>query len=153
VALLKISAKLVIRPATVDLRLAYAKYLGYLDAYAKMYQIITDGSWTLKTLTNVELIEVFVSKSVWHGSYSKLFPKVKTFPPLKKWLEGGPDAPSNMDVFGVEKQLYTFKDLKDVLENLEERAKKTKRKVSDTVQKGSSKRKEKSTGKGKEHAL
>jgi hypothetical protein len=151
VALLQIPAPLLVCPTNVDLRLAYAKYQGYLKANAKMYQMVANGSWTMKTLTGVELIEVFVSKSVWHSSYSKLFPKVKNFALLQKWLENAKDAPSSLDVFGAEKQTYTFKDLKDVLETLEAaRAKKGKRKGSDSMPKGSPKRKEKKvTGKGK----
>lgn len=118
--ILKISQSLIVRPKVAHLRISYAKYLGYLQAQIDMHQMVADGTWTLKTLTGDELIEVFVSKSVWHANYSKLFPRVKNFPLLVKWLGNVADAPSNMEIFGVEKGTYTFKDLKEVLERMEE---------------------------------
>jgi hypothetical protein len=95
--------------------LAYAKYLGFLSAQAEMHRMISDGSWTLGKVNSDTLIEVFVSKSVWHAHYSKLFPHVKRFPNLLKWLENGDDAPSSVDIFGVVKAGYSFKDLRVIL--------------------------------------
>jgi hypothetical protein len=150
--LLNIPPPLLIRPATVDLCLSWSKYQAYLKAHTKLYQMIADGMWTLKKPTTVELVEVFVSKSVWHGSYSKLFSKVKNYSLIQKWLESAGGAPSNLKIFGVEKQVYMFKDLKDAMDGMDEaRTKKGKRKVSDSALKGASKKKV--TGKGKERTM
>jgi hypothetical protein len=119
VALLEIPAALITRPKAVDLRLAYAKYQGYLKAQADMFVMIAEGTWTLKTLTGDELIEVFVSKSVWHANYRKLFPKVAKHAALLRWLQGGAGAPTNVEIFGAEKQTFNFRDLGKVLSVLE----------------------------------
>jgi hypothetical protein len=41
---------------------------------------------------------------------------VKVGSPLMKWLENGDDAPCGVDVFGVEKLQYMFKDLRALLD-------------------------------------
>src|ERR1700730_2435608 len=66
-SILKIPPGLIIHQRAVDLCLAYAKYHGYLKAQAEMQRMIVEGSWPLKTLTSDELIEVFVSKSIWQA--------------------------------------------------------------------------------------
>jgi hypothetical protein len=81
--------------------------------------MVSDGSWMLNQPTSDEIIEIFVSKSVWHANYSKLFPRARNFEVVLQWLEHGHNSPSNVDVFGVEKQFYSFKDLRDVLDKLE----------------------------------
>jgi hypothetical protein len=117
VAHLGIPQTLVSRSKLSDIRLAWSKYKGYLKAQADLFRMIKDGTWTLKKPTSDELIEVFVSRSVWHDKYRKVFPMVVPASPLHHWLENDSDAPSNIDIFGEEKQLYNFKDLKRVLES------------------------------------
>jgi hypothetical protein len=42
----------------------------------------------------------------------KYFSKVSNHPLLMEWLENEPeDCPSDLDVWGVQKSSYTFKDL------------------------------------------
>ena len=108
-----------------------------------MLVMIGAGTWTLPAFTNNKLIEVFVSKSTWHSKYSKLFPQVKNYPNLAAWFDHGLGCPSDFDVFGIEKQSYTFKDLEDVLDDL--RKKRLKRKGGDGV---GAKR---ASSKGKQH--
>jgi hypothetical protein len=91
-----------------------------------MYDMIKTGSWSQGQLTGDDLVELFVSKSVYHANYTKLFPKAKEYAELEKWLDGSKDAPSNFELFGVEKQLYTFKDLKTILETYELQGKRKK---------------------------
>jgi hypothetical protein len=149
--LLNIPALLTICPkGSVDVHLAYTKYQGYLQAHSDMLRMLSDGSWTLKRPSSDELVEVFVSKSVWHANYSKLFPKARGFPAVLKWLEHGHDLPSNMDIFGVEKQSYSFRDLREVLDDLEViRTTKGKRKAKDSVDEGSQKKKQKKSSSSK----
>lgn len=142
--LLNIPKALTIRPKVVDLRFAYAKYEGYLKAQADMYRMITAGTWPLKSLTTDELIEIFVSKSVWHANYSKLFPKVKDHSDLVRWLLNDEGAPSNVDVFGVAKQVYTFKDLQAFLDTTSSRVE--KRKARGSVGESSRKKEKKASG-------
>jgi hypothetical protein len=109
---LAIPASLTTHSKSTDLRLAYAKYQGFLHAQAEMYHMIKKGTWALRTPTTDELIEVFVSRSVWHDKYCKIFPKVNNHPQIEKWLKNdGVDVPPNTEVFGFEKQSYNFKDL------------------------------------------
>jgi hypothetical protein len=135
---LNISLALTTCPKAVDLCLAYAKYRGYLKAQSEMYQMVAEGSWKLKSLTSDDLITVFISRSVWHASYSKLLSQVAFHPELLSWLENHVDVPPNVNVFSVEKQAYTFKDLKDYLERKRARVlrEKGKRKMSVGVDQG-----------------
>jgi hypothetical protein len=80
--------------------------------------MIAAGTWTLPTLTNDKLIEIFMLKSTWHERYSKLFPQVQAYPCLVAWLEHAPDAVSVVTLFGVAKQTYMFQDLEGLLEDL-----------------------------------
>ena len=64
------------------------------------------------------------------------------------WFEGSGDAPSNFDLFGIEKQSYTLKDLEDVLEKLKKE--KLKRKGKESKVGGSKKEKKHSSRKGKQ---
>ena len=77
--------------------------------------MVEDGTWTGDLPASDQLVEVFVSKSVWHAYYQKLFPEVSRHPLLLKWLMRENDAPSNLELFGKEKNLYKFSDLKEVL--------------------------------------
>jgi hypothetical protein len=86
----------------------------------------SEGTWPIKVPVMSELIECFVSKTVWHAKYTPYFPKVKKYPELEEWLRNGPAARDGIDIFGYEKTVYGFLDLKDVLANLEKGDKKVK---------------------------
>jgi hypothetical protein len=47
-------------------------------AQNKLLQMIKDGSWpqNIKRPGGDELVEVFVSKTVWHEKYRKFFPGI-----------------------------------------------------------------------------
>jgi hypothetical protein len=135
ISLLGISLALTTRPKFVDLRLAYSKYIAYLRAQTEMHRMIHDGTWTLDPVSADDLVEIFVSKSVYHANYSKLFGKAQEYPQIMSWLRNDNDCSSSYDVFGVQKSLYTFRDLKAVLEGLDpksgESSGKGKRKAGD----------------------
>lgn len=113
IVLLNISPALTTRPKMVDLRLAYAKYQGYLRAQSDMHHMIKASTWTLDPVSSDELIEIFVSRSVYRANYVKLFPQARNYPELLAWLKG--DLESGVDIFGLQKSVYTFKDLRMVL--------------------------------------
>jgi len=119
VTFLKIPVTLTVRPKIADICISYAKYQAIVKAQANIQEMVAKGTWTLKRLTSDKLVEVFVSKTVWHAHYQKLFPRIKAFPLLVKWLENAEDAPSTFDLFGFEKGVVLFKDLKDFLETHE----------------------------------
>jgi hypothetical protein len=149
-SLLNIPAHLAVRSSNTDVRTSYMKYQEFLRARSVMLEMIGAGTWTLPALTNDKLIEIFVSKSTWHGRYSKLFPQVQAYPRLVAWLEHAPNAPSGAELFGVAKQTYMFQDLEDLLEDLK-KEKLMKRKGRESGEVTSSKRdKKSSSSKGKQ---
>jgi hypothetical protein len=132
IAHLNIPLALTSRPKHVEIHVAYSKYLGVHSAQENMNRMISDGIWPFKLLSTDTLVEIFVSKSVWYTHYVKIFPRAEKFPELVKWLECAEDAPSGGSIFGVQKQTYTFKDLKNALEVLEASAyKKGKKRMRD----------------------
>jgi hypothetical protein len=143
IKILDIPVHLTDRPqGTADLRIAYTKYEALLEAKAKLLRMRNNGSWTLRKPKSEELTEIFVSKTVWHSKYTKLFPVAKDHPHLMKWLENTPDAPANTDIFGVEKNAYSFKDLASFIQKAGEVAsKKGKRKAKGSVSEGGQKKK------------
>ena len=78
----------------------------------------------------MELVELFVSKSFWHSHVNKYCSQVSDHPLMVEWLENGEDKPFDLDVWGVEKSNYTFKDLIAYLEQVKKKGKR-KAKVAD----------------------
>lgn len=76
---------------------------------------IAAGTWVGKKPTKLDVIELFISRTMFHDSYRPLFSKIDKYPTMLEWLVGGPDAPSDLDAWGVEKDAYTFKDLKEFM--------------------------------------
>jgi hypothetical protein len=142
-SLLNIPAHLAVRSSNTDVHTLYMKYQEYLQARSVMLEMIAAGTWTLPTLTNDKLIEIFVSKSTWHSRYSKLFPQVQAYPHLVAWLEHTSDAVSGATLFGVAKQTYMFQDLEGLLEDFKKE--KMKRKGRESGEANSSKRDKKSS--------
>ena len=60
------------------------------------------GTWTRPTKPTVQdITEVFMSRSGYFNHPCLLFPKVElALPEMKKWLEGGKDAPEQSVVWG-----------------------------------------------------
>jgi hypothetical protein len=116
------------------LQLSYKKYKAHLEACHTYDQMVLDGSWPGNKLTAVDLVELFVSKSFWHSHVKKYCSQVSNHPLMVEWLENGEDKPSDLDVWGIEKSNYTFKDLIGYLEQAKEKKKgkgKKKMKVAD----------------------
>jgi hypothetical protein len=134
ISLLQISPAVTTRPKVVDLRLAYSKYTAYLRANSEMLRMINDSTWPYpEKLPTDDLVEVFVSRSVFHASYQKLFSRAQEHPQILAWLLNDHDSPSSYDIFGVQKSVYTFRDLKRVLDSADGggSSSKGKRKASD----------------------
>jgi hypothetical protein len=106
---------LLLHERVTTLRLTYAKYL----AIRKMIQDVSDmeraGNWTYPKPTVQDIAEVFMSRSGYFNRPRNLFPKVElALPEMKKWLEGGEDAPEQNVVWGDKEP--SFKNLKDILD-------------------------------------
>ena len=108
-----------------SLHVSYQKYKAHLEASHTYDRMIADGSWTGKKLFAVDFIELFVSKSFWHSHVKKYFSRVANHPLLVAWLENIPeDRPSDLEVWGMEKSSYTFKDLDAFLQQAAGKGKK-----------------------------
>ena len=83
-----------------------------------LYCIKAEGTWHIQQPTSDEIVVLFISKSSWPENYMKLFPQAETFEDLVDWLKQSADAPMNMELWGVEKGLYSFKDLGDLCQGL-----------------------------------
>jgi hypothetical protein len=102
---------------STDLRTAYKKYLGYLDANLMMEKMVAAKTWPGKKPSDTDIIECFICKTSWHDYYKLSFPKVSSYPIMVKWLEGGDDVPSALEAWGVEKSVYVFRDLIEFVNN------------------------------------
>jgi hypothetical protein len=60
---------------------------------------------------------LFVSKSFFHSHYRRFFSKVAEYPEMVAWLENSEDQLDDVDLWGLEKTLYVFKDLDVWLQN------------------------------------
>jgi hypothetical protein len=89
----------------IDLRMAYAKYLAIQDVDKRLAKMRTDKTWTQKS-TFTDIIQVFMSKSVYHRSPAKIFPLAPSYPLMEKWLLNTEDAPTNDEVWKGKKQTY-----------------------------------------------
>ena len=125
----------------VDIHLAWGKYKGIQAAQGLYYRMKNDGTWAEPPISIDDIMELFVSKTVFHRNYWKLFPLVTKFPALEAWLEQGSDAPLDGDVWVDVKTVYTFADLQKNLERLEKKVKKGKRKADDDGGEGKSHKK------------
>lgn len=138
------------------LPLCYEKWKAYLVATNTYQKMRKEGTWTGKTMTTKDMIELFVSKSHFHSHFRKSFSKVSDYPEMVAWLnrEGDTNNPKyNSLVWGFDKVNYTFADLFTWLEDAAEKknGKKDKGKGKGKDKKGDSKKKDKdSKGKGKE---
>ena len=108
----------------LGLRISYEKYKAHFEATQTYERMVSDGSWTGKKLFAVNFIELFVSKSFWHSHVKKYFSKVANYPVMAEWLADGDDKLSDLDVWGMEKSSYTFKDLEMYYEQAARKGKK-----------------------------
>jgi hypothetical protein len=153
VTALGISEHLISRKKGGDVRVAYAKYLALVDALDKLSLMSASGTWK-HTNTNDDVVEVFVSKSVYFKSHAKIFPLLDFYPAMKEWLEKveadiedrteADIAAADAVVWGSEK--HTLEGLRRIL-TTREKASAVKGKGKG---KGKEKEKERGKGKGKE---
>jgi len=99
----------------VPLTLAYERYKACNKAMQDFNKMKGAGTWptTCPQPTATDIIEIFISKSMWHQYYVALFSNISKYPDMVEWLEeDGEDRPSSVDVWGFQKTSYAFADLK-----------------------------------------
>jgi hypothetical protein len=116
ISLLGIAAHLVAGSRDVSLPLAYQKFKAFLLACHTFEDMVGKRTWTIQKPTRTDLIELFVSKSFYHSHYKPHFTKVADYPEMVKWLKGGSDLVA-VDVWGVQRESYSFSDLSVWMEN------------------------------------
>jgi hypothetical protein len=130
------------------LRIAYQRWKAHHAAVDTLTKRLADGRWPFKRPTAKQLIEMFTSKSNWHQYYVSAFEDLSDNPDMLSWLEQGDDAPSNVEVWGVDKDNFHFKDMDSYQSRMKKRSGKRKeREVKEEEEKGRShKKKGKVTG-------
>jgi hypothetical protein len=99
----------------VPLTLAYERYKACNKAMQDFNKMKSAGTWptTCPLPTATDIIEIFISKSMWHQYYVAFFSNISKYPDMVEWLEeDGEDRPSSVDLWGFQKTSYTFADLK-----------------------------------------
>jgi hypothetical protein len=95
-----------------SLQVSYQKYQAFLAALLVLEQKWKDGELPYDRKPSMEhVIETMQSKTFWYAYIRKYFPRVSEYPDMVAWLEGGENAPTDVDVWGVQKGQYGFGDL------------------------------------------
>ncbi|KAF8219556.1 hypothetical protein L208DRAFT_1339221, partial [Tricholoma matsutake] len=98
--------------------------------------------------TQENVIETMQSKTFWYTYIQKYFPHVLEYGDMVAWLEGGEDAPSDVEVWGVAKGQYGSGDLSLYLKRegaglVSDELKGKKKSTKESIGKGKGKGKEK----------
>ena len=76
----------------VGLKVYYAKYQACLKVYDTMQNMYREGSWPAPKMVNkTTIVELFVSKTMWHSHVQCFFKNIADYPEMQMWLEGGED--------------------------------------------------------------
>ena len=101
-----------------SLRFSYQKYKAFLTAVKTLDEKWKNGvlPYERKPLQE-HIIETMQSKTFWYDYIRKYFTKVGAHLDMVAWLENSDDAPSDLEVWGVEKKSYSFGDLNEYLKS------------------------------------
>jgi hypothetical protein len=130
----------------VSLHMAYQKYKAFLAATHTAEQLVSTGTLDKKP-TQGDIMGLFASKSYFHSHFKKCFAKVADHPEMVAWLEEEPGV-HDVDVWGVQKEIYNFTDLQAWLSNGGTLG--SDDDYEETVDKRKGKKKGKETDKGKD---
>ena len=100
------------------LQVMYQRYTHIFEIQGQIADMVAEHKWLAqfgKYPNKTEVIGLFVAKTTWHNSYAKVFPMVEGYEHMVAWLEGDPDAKSDLDLWGVTKSRYSITDLGDWL--------------------------------------
>lgn len=92
----------------------YTRWLSYIKATSTYDSMVQAGTWTLPTMNKTDIISLFASSSSFYASVATPFKAISTNPAysdIKDWLEsGGTNLPS-LQVWGIQQNSYSVKDL------------------------------------------
>ena len=123
------------------LRIAYQRWKAHHAAVDALTKRIAEGRWSFKRPNAKQLIEMFTSKSNWHEYYVPAFQNLSDYPDMLLWLEQDDDAPSNVEVWGVDKDNFLFKDMDSYQSRMMKRSGKRKERGEEEENKGKSHKK------------
>ncbi|KAF8984005.1 hypothetical protein BDQ17DRAFT_1336320 [Cyathus striatus] len=104
------------------LRVAYQRYLACINTVSDHNTMDKNRTWPVAKTTKKEIITVFVSSSAWYENNSN-FDKIADFPAMQSWLAEDEDSPTDLDLWGFERDYYMFLDLKRWLKEKKEKRK------------------------------
>ena len=96
---------------------AYQKYKAHQQAVQRLEEMVANGTWEGKRPSATDLIEIFISKTKWFSNYRHGFSQISQYPQMVLWLEQDGDSPSDLEVWGIQKDQYSFPDLHAFLDN------------------------------------
>ncbi|KAK2465440.1 hypothetical protein APHAL10511_002794 [Amanita phalloides] len=120
-----------IKGKNIGIREYYSRYRACLEAQSTLSEKIQAGTWVGKRPNNATIIQLFTSKTTWHTYIVPAFSDINNFPVLKQWLEGEDGCPTDIDIWGKEKNTYTFAELKEEKERRSKKPEKGKKKKVD----------------------
>ena len=141
-----------------SLHLSYAKFVAYNGVIKTLNEKWKKDElpWDWKP-TCEHIIEIMQSKTFWYDYIQKYFPHVANYLEMVAWLKDQEDGPSDIEVWGVQREKYFFGDLKQYLENdgagLSEEKQDGIESKDNRKGKEKKKGKEKEQGKGKKKAV
>jgi hypothetical protein len=110
---LQIPSELCCTGTSLTLQQHYTCYLIYLKALTTLKKMQKDGTWPkgLRILSASDVRLLFISKSLWHDSWSKTFPHLKDYLEMKKWLADDEECLDDIDLWDSNLKLYHFPEL------------------------------------------
>jgi hypothetical protein len=101
-----------------SLHFSYQKYKTFLITVKTLNEKWKDGVLSYERKPSQEhIIKTMQLKTFWYDYIHKYFTKVGEHPDMVAWLENNDDAPSDIEVWGVEKKSYSFGDLDQYLKS------------------------------------
>lgn len=93
------------------LQVLYQRYCAVNDIHRQVDEMIKDRTWKGASITKTEVVTLFVAKTTWHNFYRVQMPAAEKQEDMRAWLTEADDAPSDADLWGEARDLYTLKDL------------------------------------------
>lgn len=82
---------------------SFARYKGIIQAQHNYGNMIADKTWIHPRQKEVDIIHLFIGKSLWHKTWKVLFDLSK-YPDMRAWLENRSDWKSDKEVWGLIKK-------------------------------------------------
>ena len=109
---LQIDSEMMMTNTDKDLRVWYHKYNAYEMAWTQIQALWSKGQWQFN-VGKTELINLFGKRSMWNSHVQPAMRNINEYQVMIEWLERAEDdtEPSDLEVWGFTKQVYTFSNL------------------------------------------